>query len=57
MPSASLNASAIAIVITPSITVIFELVQISGPIIIPSVVITPDTSPKLSPFSFDSSII
>lgn len=55
-PSASLKPSAKAIVITPSITVSLELVPISRPIIMPRVVITPETRPKLTPLKCDLSI-
>src|SRR4030065_1047470 len=49
MPSASENASAIAIVKTPPITASLEEVLTAKPIIKPRVVITPDVKPKLIP--------
>jgi len=49
MPSASEDASAIAIVNIPPITASFELVPELRPTINPRVVIIPEVKPKLNP--------
>ena len=57
IPKESDSASAIAIIIIPPITIVFEFVLEISPVNNPSVVIIPDTSPKLNPFFIDSFII
>jgi len=54
MPSASENASAIAMVKMPPITASFEFVPEARPISNPSVVIIPEVRPKLRPVLIDS---
>ena len=56
IPSASENASAIAIIKIPPRTASFEPVPELSPTIIPRVVITPEVSPKLTPLFIDSFI-
>jgi len=56
MPSASENASAIAIVRIPPITTSFIPVPTFSPTIKPKVVIIPEVSPKLTPVFIDSFI-
>ena len=54
IPSASENASAIAIVRIPPITAIFNPVPVFSPIINPNVVMIPDVRPNDTPLFIDS---
>lgn len=56
MLSASERASAIAIVRIPAITAPFRFVAALSPIIIPSVVMTPEVSPNARPIFMEGFI-
>ena len=53
MPMASEKASAMAMAMIPPMTASFEWVLAFKPTIMPSVVITPEVSPKPKPFLMD----